>query len=178
YGWVGTHDGPCAGSQPGPGDRGCGIFEVDPANGHVVPRPIGGIGNSGRSHSVTGLAWSPDGMELAYLLDDRVWIFHVSTGRSDDIMRCPTFECDLAWSPDGTAIAVSHGDVLDLVGPKGDSRTTLTPLGPGATVRSPAWLPDGGIVVVGRDGRIFEIDQTGAHLRHLGDVLKGTWSPS
>jgi Tol biopolymer transport system component len=185
YGVVSRYDRPCARSASDttgvPVERGCGIFEVDPATGHEAPLQISGIGMSGKEKAATGLTWSPDGMALAYELDGKVSIFHLSTGRSEDILRCPPQPrfCELAWSPDGTTIAVSHGDTIDLVTPKGDRLTSLEPLGPGADIGAPAWLPDGRrIAFVGRGSGLYEVDRTGAHLRHLGDIPKGAYAPA
>src|SRR5439155_7651349 len=115
YGVVRSYDRPCARLASGgtaPVGHGCGIFEVDPATGHEAPLQIGGIGSPGGDRAPFSLTWSPDGMALAYWLDGKVSIFHLSTGRSEDILRCPPQPrfCELAWSPDGTTIAISHGD--------------------------------------------------------------------
>jgi Tol biopolymer transport system component len=161
--------------------HGCAIFQFDPATGHAAPLPIGRIGVPGRANVPRNLTWSPDGMELAYLwLDDtRLTIFHLSTGRSEDIMRCPAHTCEIAWSPDGTTIAISNGDTIDLVSPDGTEQASLMPLGPGARIGAPAWLPDGRrIAFIGRGSGLYEVDRTGANLRHLGDIPKAASAPA
>jgi WD40-like Beta Propeller Repeat len=164
---------PCA---PGSGHFGCAIIEIDPGTGQAMLLPIGGIGWKEIYH---GLTWSPDGMELAYVSEGEVAIFHLSTGSSEDILPCPREGCDVAWSPDGTTIAISKGDAIDLVGPKGDLLTSLEPLGAGASISAPAWLPDGRrIAFVGEGSGLYEVDRTGTNLTHLGDIPKGAWSPA
>jgi hypothetical protein len=178
------YDRPCAHSASEaavPGRQGCAIFEVDPATGHAVRLPIGGIGWTGSANAPGSLTWSPDGMELAYLWLDgtRLMIFHLSTGRSEDVHRCPPHTCELAWSPDGTTIAISNGDRIDLVSPDGTEQASLEPLGPGAHIGAPSWLPDGRrIAFVGGGSGLYEVDRTGTHLRHLGDIPNAAWAPA
>jgi Tol biopolymer transport system component len=166
-------------SEPVPG-RACAIAEVDPATGRAVLLPIGGIGIWGSGLKPTGLTWSPDGSELAYLLDDKVWIFDLSTGAPEEIVQCARPRgpgCALAWSPDGETIAVTSGARIDLIRPDGANLTSLKPLGPTGNITSPAWLPDGRrIAFVSRRSGLYEVDRTGAHLRHLGDIPKGAFA--
>ncbi len=179
YGMAGSYDRLCArsASMGGPVQHGCAIFEVNPATGHEAPLPIGGIGAPGSENTPTDLTWSPDGMELAYVrLDGRLTIFHLSTGRSEDIFRCPPHTCELAWSADGTTIAISNGAGIDLVSPDGTEQASLEPLGSGAHIGAPAWLPDGRRIAFVDGSGLYEVDRTGAHLRHLGDIPKRAYA--
>jgi WD40-like Beta Propeller Repeat len=178
FGMVDSDPRPCA---PGSSRHGCAIIQIDPATGHEAPL-TGGI-----AWQSSSLTWSPDGMELAYLQlgDTRLTIFHLSTGRSEDIFRCPPHTCELAWSPDGTTIAISNGDRIDLVSPDGTEQASLVPVGPGARIGAPAWLPDRRrIAFVGGGSALYEVDRNGTHLTQLGNIPKpskssdGAWLPA
>lgn len=169
------------------GDEGA-IIQIDPTTGHEVTLPIAGV--EGWPHGpITDLAWSPDGMTLAYVLDG-VWVLDASSGESRKITPCGNgpHSCTVAWSPDGSSIAVAHDSEIELVSADGSHRTNLIPLGSGSTVRHPTWSPEGGRIafvasVNGPEGSggLYAIDRSGSGLQLLvdlppGDTL-GVWMP-
>ncbi len=170
-------------------EEGSAIIQIDPATGREVALPIVGGTLEGWPYGpVPDLAWSPDGMTLAYVLDD-VWLLDVSSGESREIRSCgrSAHSCTLAWSPDGSTIAVAQDSEIELLSADGSSRASLTPLGPGADVRDPTWSPDGGRIAFvangpeGPDG-LYAIDRSGSGLQLLvdlpaGDTL-GVWMPA
>jgi hypothetical protein len=111
--------------------------QIDPVTGNVV------TGNGVElpvAHPVSDLAWSPDGMDLAYATHGHVQVVDVATGASREIMS-HTGHCSLAWSPDGSRISVAHDGMLELIDPEGGNRSTLVEL-PGI-IAQPTWSPDG-----------------------------------
>jgi Tol biopolymer transport system component len=168
------------------GDEGA-IIQIDPTTGHEVTLPIAGVEGWPYGPS-TDLAWSPDGMTLAYVLDG-VWVLDHSSGESRKITPCGNgpHSCTLAWSPDGSSIAVAHDSEIELVNADGSNRTSLTPLGPGSNVHSPTWSPDGALIAfvgsgAGGSGGLYAIDRSGSGLQLLvdlppGDTL-GVWMPA
>ena len=170
--------------------EGRAVIQIDPATGRVVELPI-------ESFSGSDLAWSPDGMSLAYALDG-MRILDVSSGESRQIMACGKFAhaCTFEWSPDGSTIAVAQDDQIELVSADGSSSTSLTPVGldvgTDETVRDPTWSPDGrriAFVVPGygpeEPDRLYAVDTSGSGLRLLVEEPPGyrigvqtpEWSP-
>jgi len=106
---------------------------------------------------VTGIEWSPDGTQIAYIIHD-------PTGRSgysntigvmdsdgSNKTRLTTARCSYypAWSPDGTQIAYSirnpaggqeHSNTIWVIDADGSNKTQLTY---GWNIYKPLWSPDG-----------------------------------
>ena len=172
------------------GERGSAIIQIDPSTGNEVVLPIvGGTLAGWPNGPVTDLAWSPDGMTLAYVLED-LWLLDVSSGESRALRSCgrDADSCTLAWSPDGSTLAVAQGSEIELLNPDGTTRTTLTPLGSGTFVRDPTWAPDGGRIAFvlfaggSKPANLYSIGADGSDLRQLvvaplGDNL-GVWMPA
>ena len=165
------------------------IIQIDPSTGREVEPPIA-------SPRGTDLAWSPDGMSLAYVLDG-MRVLDVSSGESREIMPCGKFthQCTFAWSPDGSTIAVAQDARIELVSADGSSSTSLTPpgldVGSDEILRDPTWSPDGSRIAFVAPGygpeepdRLYVVDPSGSGLQLLVEeppgyrigVLTPAWS--
>ncbi len=157
--------------------------QIDPVTGNVV------TGNGVElpvALSVSDFAWSPDGMDLAYVARGGLQVVDVATGASREIMSCGTrathYLCSLSWAPDGSRIAVAHDGMLELIDPEGGNRSTLVEL-PG--IDQPTWSPDGERIafqVVSDERSLYVIDRDGSDLTDLlGPAPRdsiGYWSPA
>jgi WD40 repeat protein len=138
--------------------------QIDPVTGNVV------TGNGVElpvAHPVSDVAWSPDGMDLAYATHGHVQVVDVATGASREIMSGAA-HCSLAWSPDGSRISVAHDGMLELIDPEGGNRSTLVEL-PGI-IAQPTWSPDGKRIafqVVSDERSLYVIDRDGSNLTEL-----------
>lgn len=94
--------------------------------------------------SATDIAWSPDGLALAFAADDGVRIA-TANGFSRVISRCgpKAGRCDIDWSPDGAWIAVAYAGHIDLVRPDGSATRRLIEVPGSRAGLDPAWSPDG-----------------------------------
>jgi len=53
-----------------------------------------------------GMAWSPDGKELAYVSGERIWRLNLASGKSEEVQTgLEAVHLDLAWSPDSNTLA-------------------------------------------------------------------------
>ena len=151
-----------------------------------------------------GLAWSPDGGQLAFLEPGgafsrgAVYVEDADGANRRLIVRCDCdFDSNVAWSPDGGTIAYSDA-VLDgaihLVHPDGTGRRVLTRgfVGPSPEL---SWSPDGNQIafirpplpyVMGSDGverensdkpLMYVINTDGSGERRLGPGEGPVWSP-
>lgn len=146
--------------------------------------------------SPAGMAWSPDGRQLALLM---VSVSHFAPYEGLDVLRLRTRRlthlstthlCQgsgfgipggVDWSPDGRWIAVTCGSAkILLVRPTGvGERVVSTGL---ANVRSPSWAPNGRRLVFSAGkvdhSAIYVIDVDGSHRRRLARGRAPTWSPN
>jgi YD repeat-containing protein len=167
-----------------------GILLLDPTAGTTVRRL------ETATPLVTSIAWAPDGKRLAFnvevVFDDNpsadprpggVWVMDVLTGRSEQLLQCGSGPeaCGVAWSPDGSAIAVTHGNVLELIDPDRGNASVLVDFR--QWVFHPSWAPDSARIAVSlRDGEVTAVDRDGSGrttLRRLPDIGGAgvSWSP-
>ena len=133
-----------------------GLFALDAATG--VTTPI-----TGEDESVLWAEWSPDGSQVAYILEEPGPRSAIVVARADGSDPRTIFEqedtgavgpdvIDVSWSPDSTEIAVSGRTVEDGVvrrtiliigrqreGRSGGTRGTLGRLFPGHPMASDSW---------------------------------------
>ena len=168
-----------------------GILLLDPTTGRTVTRL------ETPAPYVTSLSWAPDGKRLAFNVEvdldanpaqdpsrGGVWVMDVSTERSNQLVQCGTGPdaCGVAWSPDGSAIAVTHGTVLELIDPVAGSATVLQDFRVNRWAFHPTWSPDSARIAVSlADGELTAVDRDGSGrttLSRLPDIGGGAvWSP-
>jgi Tol biopolymer transport system component len=79
--------------------------KLAPASGGPVKVLVDGV-TGYRRHA--GLAWSPDGAELAYTVDGRIWQVSLTSGSREELeTELDAVHTQIAWSPDGKKIAFS-----------------------------------------------------------------------
>jgi Tol biopolymer transport system component/DNA-directed RNA polymerase specialized sigma24 family protein len=115
--------------------------------------------------------WSPDGKQIAFLRDNRVWLMSAS-GTDEHLLGLYLSVNSIAWSPNGEELAVTSiaypVNRIAIMNIAGVSYTWFTPAaGPGQY--QPAWSPDGRQLVYGQSGTnaLFISDVDGAGARRL-----------
>jgi WD40 repeat protein len=129
------------------------VWSLVDQNCHNLPPP---------KHPEAGIAFSPDGTQLAVLerLEFKDWLAVYDTSCWELISHSPlatTDAADISWSPDGTCVACwdspAQGPLLCIVDPAGsDTNAPLAILhgtGYGLGFKSVAWSPSGQLLVVG-----------------------------
>jgi Tol biopolymer transport system component len=167
-----------------------GILLLDPTTGKTVTRlepPL---------PSVTAITWAPDGKRLAFNVEVQfdvnpsadpraggVWVMDVSTGTSEQLLQCGSGPdaCSVAWSPDGSRIAVTHGNLLELIDPATGRVTVLEDFRQLAF--QPTWSPDSTRIAVSlQDAEFTAVDRDGtgrttlSRRPDIGDASP-IWSP-
>ena len=155
------------------------LVVVDPATGDVIdnlpPQDSLAIG---------GMAWSPDGRQLALAGAGTAALFDPLTRTTRFLAGC--LPCSVSWLPDGTRLAVGRSEEIALIDPATGIQVDAVPL-PGIRVLGVSWEPTGDrIAIVGRasDGvRLYVVDSDGSNLRALDGPLGEfrfddiAWSP-
>ena len=167
-----------------------GLFALDAATG--VTAPI-----TGEDESVLWAAWSPDGSQVAYILEEPGPRSAIVVARADGSDPRTIFEqedtgavgpdvIDVSWSPDGTEIAFSGRTVED-----GVARRTILIIdadGGGDPValeghwESVSWSPDGQrLLVLGfpadeEQFDLYTVRRDGSDLQQLTDDEAGSTS--
>lgn len=156
------NDGPFHGIGPIVVETGS-LVVIDPATGAVIDSL-----RSQESLAIGGMAWSPDGSQLALAGAGTAALFDPMTRTTQFLTRC--VPCSVSWVPDGTLLALGQPREIALVDPADGHKVDTVPL-PGIQVLGLSWEPTGDrIAIVGRaaDGvRLYVVDRDGSNLRSL-----------
>jgi len=127
----------------------------------------------------SGVAWSPDGARLAFVVGADVWVVaRAGTGSWSLGTVAVGDAIDVTWSPDGAQLAVLRSDGNLQIG--GPDATDLRAVG---TYPLPvAWGPHGWPFAFVRDGDVWLVDGMASaprNLTHLplGGARSAAWSP-
>jgi len=137
-------------------------------------------------------AWSPDGRQIALVMEDvdghlQVFTLDLASGETLQVTRAPLDVYISAWSPDGRWIAFSasagENEEIYLIGASGGGMTRLT--NNPALDSEPSWSPDGRFIVFSseREGprRLFVMRADGSNVTRLNTGLSEgatpAWSP-
>ncbi|MCE7986575.1 MAG: hypothetical protein DYG89_35835 [Caldilinea sp. CFX5] len=145
---------------------------------------------SGRSKAVTtggeakrGLAWSPDGSQVAYLVGEgersRIGLYTVATGVTEELPGKGTAGVsDFAWAPDGGLLAFALWQGVERrvyrINADGSGLQQLTHI----DSWSPAWSADGRTLVVSSAQGLQRLDSQGRTVTTLSSVAgeEPSWS--
>ncbi|MFO7171830.1 MAG: hypothetical protein DIU70_002540 [Bacillota bacterium] len=182
-----------------------GVFGAFPAAAPVANPGAAGEGNpapplrpAGKPRSLTqgtGLDgfpdWSPDGRQIAFMRDGRIWLLPAAGGEPRPITGAGRgWDVAPAWSPDGRRIAVVRLDPEE----EGPTRVVLVDPAAGReeevlSTREPvgylAWAPHGGAIAYTAGSRLEVLELESRRARILvrvgpeEDLLAGglAWSP-
>lgn len=140
----------------------------------------------GHAGGVIGLAWSPDGKQIASCGDDgTVQVWEAATGKARWSTTVGRFAFAVAWSPDGTRIVADAGADGALVLLDAASGRQLASFGSqSGFVEGLAWSPDGKQLASGaQDGTVtvWDVSHLAApvltYISHSDAVAHVTWSP-
>jgi len=141
----------------------------------VVPIRPGGVTRDG----VHDLAVSPDGRFIAFTHRDSIrlglWVIRADApSDAEPVKLAPAGDIDrLAWSPDGTRIAyerkVGSDKCVEIVAVAGGTAVQV-----GCAMSSPAWQPDGNLIVTTPQWGLLERVQAAAGGRLLGVISMST----
>lgn len=162
------------------------IYTISP-NGGEPRRVTNGLIN----HSIA--TWSPDGTQLAYIVDgedDSLWVMNLDSGEEHQILSMDANLNAPQWSPDGSGIAFSASFANDpgfyqyfVVNPDGSN--LRQPTGAGEYTVEFEWSPDGSRIAFAsrRTGssEIFVVNADGSGLTQVTQdeacALRPSWSP-
>jgi WD domain, G-beta repeat/TIR domain len=140
---------------------------------------------SGQWKSVSSVAWSPDGKQLATgSWDSTAKVWDAAAGKEMLTLsghRDAVFS--VAWSPDGKRLATASRDNTAKVWDARTGKELLTLRGHSGYVSSVAWSPDGKLLATGGRDNIAKVwdGGTGKELLtlpgHSEPVLSVAWSP-
>jgi WD40 repeat protein len=122
-----------------------------------APAALPGMPLTGPANAVTGVAFSPDGSELAASSKDyKVWLWRVEGGRAvpdGTLTGAVNWVNTVAFSPDGRSLAAGTSDASVLVWSLATRQVTATLPHP-QPVTSVTWDGPGRIAAAGADGTV------------------------
>jgi hypothetical protein len=91
------------------------------------------------------LAWSPDGTELVYSMQGRLWRHRIGSDEAEELTTGPSYDHQPDWSPDGRSVAyvAYQGDAMELRLLDLASLVSRPLLRNGAVNVEPRFSPDG-----------------------------------
>lgn len=138
----------------------------------------------GHTGAAIGVAWSPDGKEIASCGDDgTVQVWNARTGQHIWQAQVSRYAFAVAWSPDGRRIAGAGSDATVVMLDAASGRKLATFSGPSGSIEGLAWSPDGKEIASGSQGNTVTVwnAQTGAavltYTGHSDSVARVAWSP-
>ncbi len=149
---------------------GVGIVDVDGGSPVGLPYPKG-------AEPIGSMTFSPDGTQIAYLVNDGVWVVNADGTDAHEILANEATRnlsgCyGLQWSPTGDRIAIGLGDWDLHLRPRrlglheGDPRWD-----------SPYWSPDGSQIAYTIGSGLAIADADGSNVREFGFGASGPWHP-
>ena len=134
------------------------------------PEPIG------------AMTFSPDGGQIAYLVNDGVWVVNADGTDAHEILANKTTrdlwgDSGLQWSPIGDRLAIGLSNRSSVGGiytfaPDGSDFTKVI-----ADGHSPYWSPDGSQIAYTTGSGLAIADADGSNVREFGFGASGPWHP-
>jgi len=131
------------------------------------------------------MTFSPDGTQIAYLVNDGVWVVNADGTEAHEILANEATrtrllgESGLQWSPTGDRLAISLSYRSGSMGgiytfaPDGSDFTKVITDG-----HSPYWSPDGSQIAYTIGSGLAIADADGSNVREFGFGFSGPWHPS
>jgi len=142
-------------------------------------------------HDDTHPTWSPDGRELAFARDGKLWVLRVAGARIHQLTKELGGDArDPAWAPSGKLIAYDYRRAgyssreIWVVRPDGSGAREVTHLDHSSS--QPSWSPDGTRIAFASDERrnhseiyTIKLDGSGLHIETATaiDTIDPAWSP-
>jgi Tol biopolymer transport system component len=184
------------------GTRGISLSDPDATSVHMavrrVPNPPGECFID-RAHgcTFTGMTWSPDGSDLAFVAGDisagilgdmSIYVMDAATQDVRFLSRCPARsgddrgDCDnghgISWSPDGQRLVFSSGFDLFLIDAGTGELEQITGCPSCAyegRARHPVWAPTGDLIAFSGEGSLDVVHSDGTGWRMIAGSLQATF---
>ncbi len=148
---------------------GLSIVDVDGGSPVGLPYPKG-------AEPIGSMTFSPDGTQIAYLVNDGVWVVNADGTDAHEILANEATRnlsgYGLQWSPTGDRLAIGLGDGIYTFAPDGSDFTKVIPGG-----FNPYWSPDGSQIAYTIGSGLAIADADGSNVRAFGFAASGPWHP-
>ncbi len=120
------------------------------------------------------VALSPDGQQLAYVHDNRLWVRPLSSFDAHELAGTEGAEMPF-WSPDGAQVGYVNGSELRRIATEGGKSQVICNVPGGFTGgRQACWTEDGRIVFTTGAGGIFEVNAVGGEVKEVVPLIEKT----